>query len=129
MLLLLLDSSLFGINIQIELLAKGDNLDRIILTTEKDAIRFYEYMPLLKKEGIEIYVLPMKMQFLANDGIFFDKLLKESIAYFKEKGIRVIHIWEDDWDLKKNIIKSQIYLSHNICNSSTIYLQNLVTIF
>ncbi|MBK9354417.1 MAG: hypothetical protein IPN09_10765 [Bacteroidetes bacterium] len=67
------------------LLAKGDNLDRIILTTEKDAIRFYEYMPLLKKEGIEIYVLPMKMQFLANDGILFDKLLKESIAYFKEK--------------------------------------------
>jgi hypothetical protein len=42
-------------------------------------------MPLIKKEGIEIYVLPMKMQFLANDGILFDKLLKESIAYFKEK--------------------------------------------
>ena len=28
--------------------------------------------------------------------------------YFKEKGIRIIHIWEDDWNLKKDIIKSQI---------------------
>ncbi|MBK7641095.1 MAG: tetraacyldisaccharide 4'-kinase [Bacteroidetes bacterium] len=70
---------------KIEADSKEDDIKRIILTTEKDAIRFYEYMPLIKKEGIEIYVLPMKMQFLANDGILFDKLLKESIAYFKEK--------------------------------------------
>jgi hypothetical protein len=28
--------------------------------------------------------------------------------YFNDKGIRIIHIWEDDWDHKNNIIKSQI---------------------
>jgi hypothetical protein len=28
--------------------------------------------------------------------------------YFKEKGIKIIHIWEDDWTLRRNIIESQI---------------------
>jgi hypothetical protein len=28
--------------------------------------------------------------------------------YFKERDIRIIHIWEDDWVFKKDIIKSQI---------------------
>ena len=28
--------------------------------------------------------------------------------FFKEKDIRIIHIFEDDWDIKKDIIKSQI---------------------
>jgi hypothetical protein len=28
--------------------------------------------------------------------------------FFKEKGIRIIHIWEDDWLYKQDIIKSQI---------------------
>jgi len=28
--------------------------------------------------------------------------------YFKNRGIQIIHIWEDDWTLKKNVIKSQI---------------------
>lgn len=28
--------------------------------------------------------------------------------FFKEKGIRIIHIWEDDWVNKSDIIKSQI---------------------
>jgi hypothetical protein len=28
--------------------------------------------------------------------------------YFEERGIRIIHIWEDDWNYKKNIIMSQI---------------------
>ena len=36
--------------------------------------------------------------------------------YFLEKGIRIIHIWEDDWVLKKDIIKSQIL---NLFNKSS----------
>lgn len=36
-----------------------------------------------------------------------DKHLNK-LNYFKEKGIRIIYIWEDDWDLKNDIIKSQI---------------------
>jgi hypothetical protein len=36
-----------------------------------------------------------------------DKHIKK-LNYFKNKGIRVIFIWEDDWDTKIDIIKSQI---------------------
>jgi len=28
--------------------------------------------------------------------------------YFNSKNIRIIHIWEDDWNFKKNIVKSMI---------------------
>jgi len=28
--------------------------------------------------------------------------------HFSERGIRIIHIWEDDWTFKKEILKSQI---------------------
>ena len=30
------------------------------------------------------------------------------LNYFKEKGIKIIYIWEDDWDYRNEIIKSQI---------------------
>jgi hypothetical protein len=33
---------------------------------------------------------------------------KNKIKFFKEKGIRIIYIWEDDWIYKKDIIMSQI---------------------
>lgn len=36
-----------------------------------------------------------------------DKHIKK-LNYFKEKGIRLIYIWEDDWDFNSNILKSQI---------------------
>jgi hypothetical protein len=32
----------------------------------------------------------------------------DKLNFFKEKNIRIIYIWEDDWDFKKDIIKSQI---------------------
>ena len=35
--------------------------------------------------------------------------------YFKDKGIRIIHIWEDDWTFKRSIIESQII---NILNKT-----------
>jgi hypothetical protein len=37
--------------------------------------------------------------------------------YFKERGIRIIHIWEDDWDFRKEIVKSQI---KNLLNKTNI---------
>lgn len=33
---------------------------------------------------------------------------KDKINFFKERGIRIIYIWEDDWIFKNEIIKSQI---------------------
>ena len=40
--------------------------------------------------------------------------------FFRDKGIRIIHIWEDDWVMRRNIIESQI---SNMLNKSskTIY--------
>ena len=35
-------------------------------------------------------------------------LFRSKTNYFKERGIRIIHIWEDDWIFKQNIVKSQI---------------------
>jgi hypothetical protein len=32
----------------------------------------------------------------------------KKVDYFKERGIRVINIWEDDWTYKRSIIQSQI---------------------
>lgn len=36
-----------------------------------------------------------------------DKHIKK-LNHFKQKGIRLIYIWEDDWDFNSNILKSQI---------------------
>ena len=40
----------------------------------------------------------------------------DKLNYFKNKGIRIIHIWEDDWTFRKEIVKSQI---KNILNLNT----------
>lgn len=66
----------------IERRAKEIGEQVIILTTEKDAIRFYEHISTLKKENISIYVLPMEMVFLDNDKPLFDCLIIESLSYF-----------------------------------------------
>jgi len=63
---------------------------------------------------IDIYLPELKIGFEFN-GLYWhsdkfiekDKHLKK-LNFFKEKNIRIIYIWEDDWDFKKDIIKSQI---------------------
>ena len=63
---------------------------------------------------IDIYLPHLKLGFEFN-GLYWhseeqkDKNYhKDKTNYFKEKGIRIIHIWEDDWSNKRDIIKSQI---------------------
>jgi hypothetical protein len=63
---------------------------------------------------IDIYIPKLKLGFEFN-GLYwhsFEKLDKnyhyDKSKYFMEKGIRIIHVWEDDWDFKKDIVKSQI---------------------
>ena len=63
---------------------------------------------------IDIYLPELKIGFEFN-GLYWhseeqkDKNYhKDKTNYFKEKSIRIIHIWEDDWDNKNYIIKSQI---------------------
>lgn len=68
------------------------------------------------RDGLEmdIYLPDMKIGFEFN-GLFWhsekhkDKNyhLKKT-KYFQDKGIRVIHVWEDDWTHKREILESQI---------------------
>ncbi len=63
---------------------------------------------------IDIYLPKIKIGFEFNGLYWHSNLYKDKnyhlnkTTYFKEKGIRIIHIWEDDWAYKQNIIKSQI---------------------
>jgi hypothetical protein len=63
---------------------------------------------------IDVYLPELKIGFEFN-GLYFhsDKFKDKNYHinktnYFKDKGIRIIHIWEDDWIHRNNIIKSQI---------------------
>lgn len=63
---------------------------------------------------IDIYLPELKIGIEFN-GIYWhsDKFKDKyyhlnKINYFKNKGIHIIYIWEDDWIYKNNIIKSQI---------------------
>jgi hypothetical protein len=63
---------------------------------------------------IDIYLPEYNIGFEFNGLYWHSELFKEKdyhlnkSDYFKNKGIRIIHLWEDDWDFKKEILKSQI---------------------
>lgn len=63
---------------------------------------------------IDIYLPELNMGFEFNGLYWHSELWKEKnyhldkTNYFKERGIKIIHIWEDDWDNKNEILKSQI---------------------
>ena len=63
---------------------------------------------------IDVYLPELKIGFEFNGLYWHSEECKDKnyhlnkTNYFKEKGIRIIHIWEDDWDFKRSIIESQI---------------------
>ena len=63
---------------------------------------------------IDIYLPDLNIGFEFNGLYWHSEEYKEKnyhinkTNHFKSKGIRIIHIWEDDWDNKRDIIKSQI---------------------
>ena len=59
--------------------------DKIILTTEKDAVRLHKFEAELKT--FPIYVLPMKHTFLFNEAAIFDNSVKNFITSFQQKNI------------------------------------------
>ena len=68
------------------------------------------------RDGLEIdvYLPDLKIGFEFNGLYWHSEVFKEKdyhinkTNHFKDKGIRIIHIWEDDWIFKIDIIKSQI---------------------
>jgi hypothetical protein len=63
---------------------------------------------------IDIYLPDLKLGFEFN-GLYWhsDKYRNKNYHldktnHFKERGIRIIHIWEDDWVYKRDIMESQI---------------------
>jgi uncharacterized protein YlaI len=63
---------------------------------------------------IDIFIPHLKLGFEFNGLYWHSDLFKDKnfhlnkTEYFKAKGIRLVHIWEDDWDFNRDIVISQI---------------------
>lgn len=75
------------------------------------------------KMEIDIYLPSLNLGFEFNGLYWHSNIYKEKdfhlnkTNFFKEKDIRIIHIWEDDWDNKRNIVESQIKYLLNNCKT------------
>ena len=83
----------------------NDNINTEIIENSKSIISPYE---------LDIYLPKLKLAFEFN-GLYWHNELnkpnnyhKNKIDLCKNKEIQLIHIWEDDWKTKKDIIKSMI---------------------
>lgn len=63
---------------------------------------------------IDIYLPELNLGFEFNGLYWHSEIYRDKnyhlnkTEYFHEKDIRIIHIWEDEWDFRKDIVKSQI---------------------
>jgi tetraacyldisaccharide 4'-kinase len=56
--------------------------NRIILTTEKDAIRMDKHRPFLQQEQLPVFALPLRVKFHGEDGALFDEEIKNHLIGF-----------------------------------------------
>ena len=59
------------------------DMNRIILSTEKDATRLALHAPWLKEKDLPVYILPVAVQFLFDQGPAFDAVIRQSLLDFK----------------------------------------------
>ncbi len=57
--------------------------NKIILTTEKDAVRLFLHHEFIKTNGLPIFILPLRVDFLFDDGPRFDQYIKDFLIQFK----------------------------------------------
>ena len=82
-----------------------------IITGYRDNLEIDIFLPELKL-GFEFNGLYWHCEKFKDKDYHLDKTI-----YFSKRDIRIIHIWEDDWVYKTNIIKSQV---SNIIQSNNI---------
>jgi hypothetical protein len=76
-----------------------------------------------KKYEIDIYLPELKIGIECNGLYWHSEIYKEKnyhvdkMSFFKERDIRIINIWEDDWYLKDEIIKNRILYFLNKINN------------
>ena len=61
-----------------------ESRERIILTTEKDAMRLDEHRNLLQEMSLPIYILPVAVQFIGDNPGDFDLAVKDWLLNFKQ---------------------------------------------
>lgn len=57
--------------------------EKWLLTTEKDATRLAAHKTFLTENSIEVYILPIEVQFLFGQGSVFDDCIKQALLDFK----------------------------------------------
>ena len=60
-----------------------ENEKKIILTTEKDAVRLFEHRQFIQENKLPVFVLPIAVTFMNDDGMKFDNLVKEYLLNVK----------------------------------------------
>jgi tetraacyldisaccharide 4'-kinase len=81
------DHHIFTVDDLLEMKKKYESIhsgNKMILTTEKDAVRLFKFSEELKE--MPVYVLPVKHRFLFNEGPVFDQLITDFITNFKKKA-------------------------------------------
>lgn len=60
---------------------KGDK--KVVITTEKDSTRLDKHREFLQKHDIPIYILPIRVRFIEEEGESFDTFVKDFLLNFK----------------------------------------------
>ena len=56
---------------------------KVLLTTEKDAMRLEPHYPFFRQNGIPLYVLPVRVRFHGDDQKDFDQRVQNFLLSFK----------------------------------------------